>query len=177
MILDAATELFNAQGVRAVGVDTIAEESGVAKMTLYKYFPNKDLLIEACVSRVGERWREWMRSAIERLSPDPKGRPLAIFDAMEEWFCAPDFRGCAAINMTLELACRDHPATRAGFQHKRLSREYVVALCAGAGLPDAAAKADQLILLMEGAVVSAVIWGSPDPARKAKSAAKSLLGL
>lgn len=174
-ILDAAFALFNAQGVRAVGVDAIVERAGVAKMSLYNHFSGKDELVEACVVRAGEAWRRWLAETVEKLSLEPAGRPLAVFDALEEWFSSRDFRGCTAINMTLELTEPEHPARRAAFAHKRLVREYLMGLCLGAGVRDASATADELMLLVEGAIVSAVMWNAPQAAARAKAAAGKIL--
>ncbi len=44
MTLSTAQELFARQGYRAVGIDTLLAEAGVAKMTLYKQFGSKRLL-------------------------------------------------------------------------------------------------------------------------------------
>jgi AcrR family transcriptional regulator len=38
-ILETADRLFYREGVRAVGIDRIIAEAGVAKMSLYNHFP------------------------------------------------------------------------------------------------------------------------------------------
>jgi AcrR family transcriptional regulator len=174
-ILDAASETFYRRGISAVGVDAIVAEAGVAKATLYRHFPSKDDLVVAFLRRRDERWRDWLRDEVERLSPDPSGRPLAVFDALGAWFASDDFRGCAFINATAEIADPAHPARAAVREHKRLCREYLEELLAGGGRRDPEGEAAALFLLMEGAMVSALIDGDPTPAARARDAAARIL--
>ena len=46
-IISAASRLFYSEGIRAVGVDAVAEKAGVTKKTLYYHFKSKDDLITA----------------------------------------------------------------------------------------------------------------------------------
>src|SRR4051794_31831389 len=102
-ILAAAYELFSRRGIRAVGIDAIITESGVARMTLYRHFASKDELVLAFLQRREELWtRRWLQGEVERRSADPAQRLLAIFDVFDTWFRRPDFEGCAFINVMLE---------------------------------------------------------------------------
>ena len=103
-----------------MGVDRVVAEAGVAKATLYRHFRSKDELVVAFLRRRDGRWRDWLRSAVERLAPRPADRPLAVFDALGEWFASDDFRGCAFINAAAEIADPDHPARAAVEDHERL---------------------------------------------------------
>ena len=94
-ILEVASKLFYQNGIRAVGVDTIIAQSDVAKMTFYKHFKSKELLVLEFLNRRDELWRAWFESRVEQLAPKIEDRPLAIFDALEERFSRKDFRGCA----------------------------------------------------------------------------------
>src|SRR5439155_26406388 len=105
-ILVTASDLFYAEGLRAVGVDTIILQAGVAKASFYKHFPSKDDLVLAFLERRDTLWRKWLAETVEPLSPDPAGRQLAVFDALAERFARDDFRGCAFINSIVELANR-----------------------------------------------------------------------
>lgn len=174
-VLDAASDLFYAQGIRAVGIDTIIERSGVAKMTLYKHFPSKDALVEAWLRRRDDRWRAWFRARIEALATTPRDRLLAAFDALGEWFTADDFRGCAFINTAVELSDPAHPARRVVLAHVGWIRGYLRELAEQAGFDDPMMLADQLLILIEGAIVSAVIWQSAVPAERAKLTARQTL--
>jgi AcrR family transcriptional regulator len=174
-ILDAASEAFYRRGIGAVGVDAIVAEADVAKATLYRHFRSKDDLVVAFLRRRDERWRDWLRADVERLSPDPAGRPLAVFDALGGWFSSDDFRGCAFINAAAEIADPGHPARAAVQEHKRLCGEYLAELLVAAGSPRAAEDASVLLLLMEGAMVSALIERDPTPAARARAAAARVL--
>jgi AcrR family transcriptional regulator len=102
-ILDTAYDLFSRHGVRAVGVDRIVAESGVAKMSLYRHFPSKDDLVLTFLQEREQRWTNgWLRAEAERRGDSAAGRMLAIFDVFGEWFVVEDFEGCSFINVLLE---------------------------------------------------------------------------
>jgi AcrR family transcriptional regulator len=166
---------FYRNGIAAVGVDSIVADAGVAKSTLYRHFPSKDDLVVAFLRRRDERWRAWLRSEVERLSPDPAARPLAVFDALGGWFASEGFRGCAFINAAAEIADPAHPAREAVREHTRLCGEYLAELLRGAGRARPEADAAALLLLMEGAIVSALIERDPGPAARARAAAAAIL--
>src|SRR5215510_15598559 len=85
-ILDVADRLFYRQGIRFIGVDTVAAEIGISKRTLYNYFPSKDDLIVAYLSR---RLRPVPISDLP-----PAEQILGNFDRLERTFSAGVFRGC-----------------------------------------------------------------------------------
>jgi AcrR family transcriptional regulator len=102
-ILDTAYELFSHNGIRAVGIDRIVAESGVAKMSLYHHFPSKDDLVLAFLELRMERWtRGWLEAEIERRAETPRERLLAVFDVFDEWFHESDFEGCSFILTLME---------------------------------------------------------------------------
>src|SRR6476469_6026737 len=101
-ILDTATRLFYAHGVRAVGVDTIIAESGVAKATFYKHFPAKDDLIAAYLDVVDEMWTGQLHRAAEAAGPAPADQLVGLFDALGSACRRDGYRGCAFINATAE---------------------------------------------------------------------------
>ena len=173
-ILDTATTLFYAQGIRAVGVDLIVAEAGVAKASFYRHFPAKDDLVVAFLRGRDETWRAWLKDAVVRLSPDPAGRPLAIFDALSERFSSGDFRGCAFINSIVELANRNHAAHEAADSHKRAVTAQVGQLLADAGNPGTDLAAS-FVMLMDGAIVTALREGKADSAGRARMIASTLL--
>lgn len=174
-ILDAASTAFYRRGIGAVGVDAVVAEAGVAKATLYHHFRSKDELVVAFLRRRDERWRDWLRAAVERLAPDAGGRPLAVFDALGEWFASDDFRGCAFINAAAEIADPAHPARTAVEDHKRLLGDYLAEILREAGAADPATDAGALLLLVEGAIVSALIERDAASAARARRAAARIL--
>jgi AcrR family transcriptional regulator len=174
-IVAVATRLFYARGIRAVGVDLVIAESGVAKTTLYKHFRSKDELIAECLHRLDDRYFRWFEQEVETRTSDPLGRLAALFDVLDDWFQRPDFRGCAFINASVELADRDHPAGAAIANHKRRSRDLIARLAREAGLEDPRTVSDHLMLLMEGAIITALVEDDWQAARRAGAAAARLL--
>ena len=174
-ILEVASELFYQHGIRAVGIDTIIAQSDVAKMTFYKHFKSKDLLVLEFLTRRDEVWRAWFESAVQRLAPSPKNRPLAIFDALEQRFSNKTFRGCAFINTMIEMADGDHIAHQAAAEHKQKVLHIFRALLVEAGVKKSEELAKAFLLLMDGAIVTAVREGKPGSAKAAKKIAAILL--
>jgi AcrR family transcriptional regulator len=174
-LLETADRLFYRHGVRAVGIDTVIAEAGVAKMTLYTHFPSKDDLIVAVLRYREEQVLAFFTRAIDRRARRTD-RLRAFFAALREWFGSPDFRGCAFQNAAVELADPAHPGTEFVRGHKRrftdLIRGFVEESVGGRG---AAKLVPAIALLVEGAVVTAVIQGSPDPATTARDAALKLV--
>jgi AcrR family transcriptional regulator len=170
--LDAAEKLFYGQGVQAVGMDAVRTASGVSLKRLYQLFPAKEQLVEAYLERRDVRWRGRLAEHVDR-HEDPQERILAVFDWLEGWFGEDGFRGCAWINSYGELGATSPRVVAQVRSHKRAFREYLAALVTEAGLP--AALAGQLFLLAEGAMVTAGITGSAEPAAQARAAARVLL--
>jgi AcrR family transcriptional regulator len=170
--LDAAEKLFYGQGVQAVGMDAVRTASGVSLKRLYQLFPAKEQLVEAYLERRDVRWRERLAEHVDR-HEDPQERILAVFDWLEGWFGEDGFRGCAWINSFGELGATSPRVVAQVRAHKRAFREYLGGLVTEAGMP--AALAGQLFLLAEGAMVTAGITGSAEPAAQARAAARVLL--
>jgi AcrR family transcriptional regulator len=152
-ILNAASDLFYRQGIRAVGVDAIAEAAGTNKMTLYRHFESKDALVAEYLRRLsGKSQQFWAH--IEREHPGDYRRQLgAWLEAAGKDANDPQGRGCALANAAVELAEKDHPARRVIEEHKRAQRDRLTKLCADAGLNEPELLADELFLLLEGARV------------------------
>jgi AcrR family transcriptional regulator len=155
-ILSTAYDLFSRHGIRAVGVDRIIAESGVAKMTLYRNFASKDELILAFLARREERWtRAWLQAEVWERAATPGGRMLAIFDTFGEWFARDDFEGCSFINVMLEVADTGHPVHAASVLHLANIRDFLRELALEAGIDDADGVARQWHILMKGSIVAA----------------------
>jgi len=174
-ILRAASRLFYMQGFHATGIDRIIAEAGVAKMSLYQHFRSKDELIAAFLDRRDDYWCDWLASRVEALANSPKARLLAVFDALGEWFESPDFRGCAFINAAVEFPDAQHSARLASREHKQRVHAYLENLAMAAKMPQAAELAAQLALLIEGAIVTALVAPGPAPAQRARAIAQRIL--
>ena len=103
-ILDTAFRLFYARGLRAVGVDTIIAESGVAKATFYRHFPAKDDLILAYLDKVDSVWTGQLHAAAQASGPEPGDQLVGLFDALATACRRPGYRGCAFINAAADTA-------------------------------------------------------------------------
>lgn len=174
-ILATASELFYAEGVQNVGIDRIIAESGVAKMSLYNHFKSKDALIAAWLQQQDQSWRTWFEAAVERLATQPEERVLAIFDALGECFSQPDFRGCAFLNSAVELVNPEHPGYQVSLDHQQAIFEYILSVVEAANLPNPEKLTQQLIILMEGATVVAMMQRNSKAAETAKQAAATLI--
>ncbi|WP_102127480.1 TetR/AcrR family transcriptional regulator [Deinococcus planocerae] len=174
-ILDTARTLFYRRGVNNVGIDEIIAESGVAKATLYKHFSSKDALTLEYMRQGDLRWTAWLRGRVEELSPDPAGRLLAVFGALEEWFGLPHFRGCLLTNVVTALPDPEHPAREVLAGHKARVRAYLAELATQAGASHPEVLADQTLMLIEGATAVARMERDPGAADRAKATAHLLL--
>ncbi|MFJ6080257.1 TetR/AcrR family transcriptional regulator [Streptomyces sp. NPDC092369] len=170
--LDAAEELFYGRGIQSVGMDDVRGASGLSLKRLYGLFPAKEHLVEAYLERRDVRWRGRLAAFVAQRE-DREERILAVFDWLEGWFREDGFRGCAWINSYGELGAVSARVTAQVRAHKGEFRNYLAGLVTDAGLPDALA--GQLFLLAEGAMVSAGIMRSAEPAREAREAARLLL--
>jgi AcrR family transcriptional regulator len=167
-LLDAAAELFYRRGIRAVGVDLIADVAGTTKKTLYDRFGSKDALVALYLRRRAQRWQAFVRGYVERVPPG-RGRALAVFDALSEWLAEQD-RGCAFVNANAEIAGTGHPGEPVIRAEKAAMRTLFTELVDGAG--DLGA---QLHLLYEGATVAVTAGGQADAIDQARAAAARLL--
>ncbi|WP_327434058.1 TetR/AcrR family transcriptional regulator [Streptomyces sp. NBC_01236] len=170
--LDAAEELFYGRGIQTVGMDDIRGASGVSLKRLYQLFPAKERLVEAYLERRDVRWRQRLAEHVDRHG-EPEERILAVFDWLGQWFAEPGFRGCAWINSYGELGTTSPLVTAQVTAHKEAFKDYLRGLVADAGLPSPLA--DQLYLLAEGAMVTAGITRSTEPAGQAADAARVLM--
>lgn len=174
-ILDTASALFYERGIRAVGVDLIADEAGTTKKTLYDRFGSKDELVAAYLSRRAGRWIEFLTDHLDRHAPEPGAtRVVAVVDALEERLRGQD-RGCAFVNAYAEIGGTDHPGNAVILEDKRYMRELFVRLVAEAGIADPGTVGAQVHLLYEGAIVMRTAGGFAEAYDEARAAMARLL--
>jgi AcrR family transcriptional regulator len=166
-ILDTAGRLFYGQGIRAVGVDTIAAEIGISKRTLYNYYPSKDELIVAYLSRHFIPAKASDRPLLEQI--------LRYFDWLERWFASDTFRGCPFVNAVAELGDPTHPGAKMAVAFKEQRRLWLRDALTRLNVADPDGLATQVAILVEGAIIAALIRGDPGMAGAAKAAARVLL--
>ncbi|MDT0412960.1 MULTISPECIES: TetR/AcrR family transcriptional regulator [unclassified Streptomyces] len=154
-VVAAAEELFYAHGITAVGVDLIAERSGVTKRTLYNQFGSKDRLVAAYLAARDARWRALVRAEVDAVrGRDPVAAVTAPFTALREWSRADAARGCAFINALAELPDPAHPAHRVAAGQKLWLRALFAHLATEAGCRAPDALATRLLVLHEGALAT-----------------------
>jgi AcrR family transcriptional regulator len=153
-ILAAARELFYRHGIRAVGVDAIAEAAATNKMTLYRHFGSKDELISAYLTQLAKEGDElWERLAREHPS-DPHAQLEGWVAYVEDLLTKRADRGCAIANAAVELRESEHPARQIIDDYKTRKRDRLVALFREANYAEPELLADEVFLLFEGARIS-----------------------
>jgi AcrR family transcriptional regulator len=159
-ILMAAGELFYRHGIRAVGVDAIAEAAGTNKMTLYRHFASKDELVAEYLRQSAHAADECWERFAQAHPGDPLAQLRAWLEEMAGHLAEPDERGCALANAAIELPDKDHPARRVIEEFKRAHRMRLVRLSQDADLSEPELLADELHLLLEGARITAQSVGT-----------------
>ncbi len=174
-ILATADELFYREGLRAIGVDTVIAKSGVAKTTLYRWFPSKDLLIAAFLERRNsEFWGQWDRVAAKHRE-DPQGELEAQLTWIARYVSGPKYRGCPFINAAAELADLAHPGREVCVANKQKLFQRLLDLSTRAGAPKPQSLAEQLLLLIDGAFANAQVLGKVGPASALAAAGKAVV--
>lgn len=156
-LIMAATRLFCRYGVNSVGVDAIVEAAGTAKTTLYKVFGSKDGLVEAVLDREGRTWRAWFIAEIDGPGGSAQERLERIAPALRQWFGRNDFYGCPFINAVGESDKTDDRLRSLAIAHKKIVLERIASLCAEAGCREPGEVAHTLGLVIDGAIVAALI--------------------
>jgi AcrR family transcriptional regulator len=174
-ILETAARLFNRDGVRATGIDAVIAKAKVAKATFYAHFPSKDRLVVEWIRATGTAFLAGLEAGIERRAKGPLERLPAFFDALGDWFRSGEFRGCPFLNTLAEMADLRHPASAACAEQKEGLRLLLRRLAADAGVPDPEETSRRLLLVVDGAIATAVREGKPDAARRAREVAMALI--
>ena len=174
-ILKTAIHFFNSKGIRATGVDTLIEESGVAKMTFYKYFPTKKALVMEYLRERDHFVLALLKERLSREGPSPREKLLSIFDVLKNLCEDPQFRGCVFINAIAESRSVESEEHLFSASHKRAFQQLLKETAIQAGLKKPNEVADQLSLLFHGAVVTAQIEDSTRPIQVARELAYKLV--
>jgi AcrR family transcriptional regulator len=168
-ILSTATTLFAREGILNVGVNRVIAEADVAPMTLYRQFGGKDELVAATLEQWSAQWLHWLADRLDRAGDDPEARFAALWDALDEWFARDDFCGSFVASAAAELRSEpEHPGHRVIAAHRSAMRQLLEDLTKAAGVHDPAILAAQLQVLVEGAIVGALIDREPRLARHAR---------
>lgn len=174
-ILDTAGRLFYRDGIRAVGVDTIVAEAGVAKMSLYRHFPSKDDLVVAYMERMHAEFWAWLAAQTAPYPGEPRRALEAIFEGVVQLAGSPQCLGCAFLGLAIEFPDTNYPGHRLAIQHKLAVMERLAELATAAGARAPRELAGQLLLLMDGAWGAVRMFGPGSHAAGTAGAARTLI--
>lgn len=163
-IIDAAQALFFEQGISRVTVDAVAALAGSTKMTLYRHFETKDVLVLEWLRLLTEQYSAVLDDLAEQWPAEPARQLEGFAEFIAEDLAASGYRGCPFTNSLAELGDPLHPARRVIESHKQRQFQRIAALCREAGLPEPVNVAQELTLLLEGAQVVAQNKGMSDVA-------------
>lgn len=170
-LFQTAARLFYQQGYRATGVDTIAAQSGIGKMTLYRHYPSKDDLIVAYLRDSDVVFWNGFEQ-ITGAEPAAREKLLAFFKALQEYVISPACYGCPFLNAAAEYPDPEHPAHQIAVEHKQAVRARFRQLADAAGVAQPEALSNALVLLMDGAYMTSRMFG-PLPANPSRHLADS----
>ena len=173
-ILETALALFAQEGYQRVGVDRVASVAGVTKMTLYKHYPSKTILVIEVLKARDRRFRESMSEFVETFSDVPM-RLCAVFAWHHRWFQRADFHGCMFINAAAEFHNAEEDVRHVAAEHKLAIIDFIARVIGAKAPPSAAMSlATAISLLLDGAIVAAQVTHDKDAARKAWDTARRL---
>lgn len=174
-LIEKALDVFYSNGFHATGMDMLAAETGISKTSMYKHFRTKEDLILAALHLRDEKFCAWLFGRMKELGPSPRGQLIAMFDALKEWFAKEGFQGCMFIKASAEYQDVTDPIYVFSAAHKRILFRHIRDLAVKAGAADGDALARGLLILKEGAIVTAHLRHEENPAMDAKAVAKILL--
>jgi AcrR family transcriptional regulator len=173
-ILETASALFYAQGYRAVGVDRLIAESGVAKMTFYKHFPSKDDLIAAYLTKANTQFWAWFDQIICSIE-SPRAQLEAVFDGVGKLASSPACLGCAFMHAAAEFPDPNHVGHAVALQHKRSVLQRLETMACQAKARHPRELAQDLLIIMDGAWAAARMFGPGNHAAHVRRTARALL--
>ena len=174
--MDAAADLFYAQGLRAVSADKIIEKAGITKVTFYRHFRSKDDLIVAYLERRAAWERMVTLGASEAAHGDVDETLRLVSQGIGQEACSPGFRGCPFINAAAEYADADHPVRQVVDSHRAWFLGMLNKLVISLGIEDAAI-ADELMMLRDGAMVTGYLGDAEKVSAALLSASRAVVGL
>jgi AcrR family transcriptional regulator len=174
-ILSTADELFYREGVRAVGIQRVIEEAGIAKASLYAHYASKDDLVAACMERRADATRHAIEAALAAAPADPRAKLLALFDFQRQAVADPGFHGCPVQKTHSEIAESDHPAKRVTAAHRQWLLDLVGRLVTDAGLTSPDYVTGTLVVLFDGAIATTMVDRDPNATRNARWAAEQII--
>lgn len=173
-ILTSAEKLIYEEGIHASSMALLVATSGVARKSIYHHFADKEAIAAAVLNARDLRWMAWFIDETEK-NEHPRGRIIEMFSVLTEWFKSPEFRGCAFINTAGEIGNPADPIREIARIHKQKLKDYAQLLCEQAQCSQPSILANQLLILIDGAITVAKVMGDSEAAENAKVIAISLL--
>lgn len=174
-ILQTASELFYSHGIKATGIDTIVKASGIAKMSLYKYFPSKEDLVVAHLHKSAADFRSHLKAVVESRPRQPKDKLLAVFEVFTQLLSSPGFRGCPFINAVAEFADPGNPVQQCSAEFYRTFKDILSEFARQANISQTDKLSNQLIMLITGAMMAEQINPGSESMQNAYDAAVMLI--
>lgn len=174
-ILLTASSLFESRGIQASGVDTIIAEAGIAKATLYKHYPSKNLLVTAYLRDKSDRFYEWLNSRLVSKKENSVEILITLCELVEQWIITPEFHGLPFHIASVEFPNPDHPINQYSAVLAVELQGYLAKIAATAGAKDPEALGQQLTILFEGAALVERLSPGAGAAKRAKNAAITLI--
>lgn len=174
-ILLTASSLFESRGIQASGVDTIIAEAGIAKATLYKHYPSKNLLVTAYLRDKSDRFYEWLNSRLVSKKENSVEILIMLCELVEQWIMTPEFHGLPFHIASVEFPNPDHPINQYSAVLAVELQGYLAKIAATAGAKDPEALGQQLTILFEGAALVERLSPGAGAAKRAKNAAITLI--
>ena len=156
-ILATASELFYREGIRAIGVDTVVERSGVSKTSLYRLFESKDALIAAFAAEQDRLFWAWWDRIEDQHAGDPRAILEALLSGIAKRITHPAYRGCPFLNLATEFPDDNHPGRVIARRNKEEMRTRLAAILGKLGVGDPNRTASQIALIINGAYVTGLI--------------------
>jgi AcrR family transcriptional regulator len=156
-ILATASELFYREGIRAIGVDTVVEQSGVSKTSLYRLFDSKDALIAAFAAEKDRLFWAWWDRLEERHAGDPRALLEALLSGVAQRIGHSTYRGCPFLNLAAEFADDNHPGRVVARDNKEEMRARLATIVAKLGVGDPNRTASQIALIINGAYATGLM--------------------
>lgn len=173
-LLQAANELFYAEGIHTVGIDRIIERAGVAKASLYATFGSKEELVRAYVTQRDLAVRERIVRKMAE-APDAYSKILAIFDSLADRIAAGGYNGCPFVRSSTEGPPGQTAAREAAAIHRAWRHDLLKTLALEVGVRDPEDITLQLTVIYEGASMTAAVDRDPQVAMAARETARRVL--
>lgn len=175
-LMHTAYELFSREGFHGVGLDRVLQEVGVSKQTFYNHFKSKEDLMLAVLHHRSQYEIDMMQQSLrQHAGLDPAARLYALWDVLDEWFNHDEFRGCIFLTAAVEFPTPTDPAHQAAAAHSHALQDMLLELATLAGAKQPQVLAENLMVLMDGALVVRHVMGNDAAADIARRNAEMLL--